>query len=322
MDSEEEPTAATDALPPPLSEDMAPGLNLPADTSIDAELNAMIAPPKTPEQIENEVRQEAFEAAAGGLLPMRPNEIRQIRERYDETQQAAKLPIYPYPRPEIAIENISLDPGSTPMVIKTALGHVTTLNVIDATGAPWPIGSIAWAGDFEIAEPAEGANMITITPLSEYAHGNISMTVVGMRTPISFTIETHREAVQYRLDARLPMAGPFAKPALIQNSGPKIEAGSDQITAVLLGTPPDSAKRLFVAGTDARTTAYDLGGEMYLRSPLTLLSPSWRASASSGDGMNVYVMKSAPVILMSDRGVMTRISISETYAEARESDLQ
>jgi Putative outer membrane core complex of type IVb secretion len=43
-----------------------------------------------------------------------------------------------------------------------------------------------------------------------------------------------------------------------------------------------------------------------VRTPLTLLSPAWNSSVSSADGMTVYEIGDAPVLLMSDNGAMIR----------------
>jgi intracellular multiplication protein IcmK len=48
----------------------------------------------------------------------------------------------------------------------------------------------------------------------------------------------------------------------------------------------------------------------YIRTPLTLLSPGWDQSVSSADGMHVYAMAFAPVVLLSDDGRMMRAYIS------------
>ncbi len=71
---------------------------------------ATASAPKTPALSETEIRDQAFGAAMTGLIPLKPAEIRQVLERYDETRQAVETPIYPYPKPELTAQNISLDP--------------------------------------------------------------------------------------------------------------------------------------------------------------------------------------------------------------------
>lgn len=49
---------------------------------------------------------------------------------------------------------------------------------------------------------------------------------------------------------------------------------------------------------------------MFIRTPLTMLSPSWEASVSSADGTTVYELgQSTPVLLMSDGGSLIRARV-------------
>lgn len=267
----------------------------------------------TPEEqaaLQEEIRTEAFDAAITGLFPLEPEQIKRALERYDETQRAAKQPVYDLPTPEISVQNVSLDPGVMPPVIKTAVGNVTTLNILDATGAPWPVQDVTWAGDYEIVEPEEGGHIIRITPLSHFARGNIVVRLLTLKTPLTLTLETGRDVVQYRVDARIPEYGPFANAPLMQG-GTSLVAGNSELTAILDGVAPAGAVKLHVSGVDGRTTAYSLGGTTYVRTPLTLLSPAWQSSVSSADGMNVYALSSAPVILLSDGGEFQRAVLRE-----------
>ncbi len=294
----------------------APGLQLPSDSGAGAgSSNPFAQGPvevtKSPEQIESEIRTKAFNAAITGLIPLNPGEIRKLLERYDQTRQAVETPIYPYPKPEIVTQDISQDPGSLPAVLKLATGHVTVVNFVDASGAPWPIQDISWAGNFEIIKTEPGGHRVTISPMSDFAYGNLSVQLLGMKTGVSFTLETQRDKVYYRFDARLPEDGPNAKPSLISVSGPTLSAGGGVMNAVLEGVPPQGGDKLNVEGVDGRTTAYVVNKITYVRTPLTLLSPSWTASVSSADGMNVYSLKNASVLLLSDKGEVVRARLSE-----------
>lgn len=286
--------------------DAAPG----ADMSLDGE-NQTFDFEKSEEQLQEETRQQAFDAALQGLMPLRPDEIRALLERFDRTQESVELPVYPAPRPEVAVETIPLDPGAKPAVIKLAYGHVTTVNVLDVSGSPWPIQDISWAGNFEVIEAAseEGSHILRITPQSEFATGNMSIRLLTLQTPVIISLETSRELVHYRFDALIPEYGPMAETPLIE-SGISTTAGDADIASVLQGVVPNKAERLAVSGVDGRTSAYKLKGNTYVRTPLTLLSPSWSASASSADGMHVYAIKNAPVLLLSDNGKMVRAKLS------------
>ena len=294
----------------------SPGMELPVDSLLPGSVGVAgtaAVPEKTPEEIESEIREDAFNAALTGILPLEPHEIRKVLKRYDQTQEASEIPIYDYPEPQVVVKNVSLDPGVSPVEIKVATGHVTTLNVVDISGAPWPIQDVTWAGNFEIVQPETGGHVIRITPMSEFAYGNISIRMLELKTPITFVLRAHRDEVYYRIDARLPQYGPLATPPII-DGGITIAAGNPSMTAVLDGVPPDQARKMEVTGVDGRTTAFNYNGMVYVRTPLTLLSPAWSGSIKSADGMNVYTLEKAPVLLLSDQGRMVRARLSEKDA--------
>ncbi len=315
-----------DALPSPgLQPLRAPGLELSAkeeeSTGGDEFANPfeppVQGPQKTPEEVEVEIRTQSFNAALTGLLPMRPQEVRKLLEHFDKTKQAVEVPVFPYPEPEVVVETVSLDPGAMPPEIKLATGHVTTLNILDVTGAPWPIQDISWAGNFEVVQPEAGGHVVRISPMAEFAYGNISIRLLKLKTPISFVLKVHRDKVQYRFDARIPEYGPYAQPPLI-DGGLTLVAGDALLNNILDGVPPEGAIRLKVSGADSRTSAYLYNDVTYVRTPLTMLSPGWSSSASSADGMNAYTMVNAPVLLLSDGGKMVRARLSEKDDGAEE----
>lgn len=261
------------------------------------------------EEVES-IRTEAIDAALTGLFPLKPEEIELLLKRYDDTERASQTPPYAQPKPEISVQTISLDPGVSPPAIKTAVGNVTTVNILDMTGAPWPVQDITWAGDFEIIQPEEGGHIIRITPMAKFAMGNMSVRLLTLKTPITFALRAERDSVHYRVDARIPEYGPFAEPQLI-DGGAQLVAGSPTLTSILDGVAPTGAEKLDVSGVDGRTTAYRLGAKTYVRTPLTLLSPAWESSVSSADGMNVYALTDTPVLLLSDQGTFQRAKLKE-----------
>jgi intracellular multiplication protein IcmK len=278
---------------------------------------------KTPEEIEEELRKEAFDASVEGILPLRPGEIRELLRRFDETQKAVEKPVNTPPEPKVVVETVSIDPGTQPTVVKVSHGYVTTINFVDQTGAPWPIEDMTWAGDFEVIDnnQNEASHFVRIAPQSTFAYGNISIHMLSLQTPIILTLESDPAEVYYRFDAIVPEAGPMAKVPLIE-SGMTTVAGDVSMTNILEGVVPANATRLNVSGVDGRTTAYKFNGMTYLRTPMNLLSPAWVSSARSADGMRVYALNSAPVILLSNKGKMVRARLSERATNPLESITQ
>lgn len=258
---------------------------------------------------ERKMNERAFNSAQKGLFPLTPEQIKQIMSKAEETQNASVPPSYGQPEPEIAVNTISLDPGATPPEIQVAVGYVTTLTILDATGQPWPIIDIGVGGNFDIPTPENGGHMVRITPMSRFGYGNLSVRLKDLTTPVTFRLSAGNDVVHYRYDARIPANGPNARTSLIQKS--KLTAGDDVIMAVLDNAAPAGSKKLKVSGTDVRTSAFKVGERTFVRTPLSMLSPSWDASVSSADGMTVYEVGDTPVLLLSDNGNMIRVRLTE-----------
>ena len=266
---------------------------------------------KSEAELVEEIRREAFDAAITGLFPMSPDQIQGLLKVYDKTQRATQEPVHGIPEAKINVATLALDPGVPPMVLKTAVGYVSTINILDITGAPWPVQDVTWAGDFEVTEPEEGGHVIRIIPLKQAAYGNMSIRLLTLKTPISIMLKTSTDEVQYRVDARIPEYGPFAQAPLIAGGLERV-AGNAVITSILDGVAPADATKLRVSGVDGRTTAYNINGMVYVRTPLSLLSPGWEQSVSSADGMNVYALNETPVLLLSDRGEFLRANLASS----------
>ena len=319
--AEAAPAAATPGGAPPAGADAANPLGPAGDLPLGAAPGAAAgAAPQTPEELQAMMEQEAsdqqkkleeatFDMALKQLLPLSPQQIRTTLDKFRESREAAETPLT-VPEPRTEVQTASLDPTAEPLIARMAPGNVTTLTFLDATGAPWPIQDMSWAGAFSIQAAEPGSNLVRITPTTAHGVGNISIRLVDMVTPLVMRLTTGIDWVHYRLDVRIPKPGPLAKTPLIEYGGLKTVAGKDeQMVSVLDGTPPTGAEKLKVDGVDGRTTAYQMSGRVYLRTPLTLLSPGWDASVSSADGVNVYAFNSAPVVLLSDDGRMVKAHI-------------
>jgi intracellular multiplication protein IcmK len=295
--------------------------NLPVSGTLPATADALALGMQTPEEVQaqmeldteeqkKKLEKQTFEEALKMLLPLSPEQIIKVLDNFKQSREASETPIAT-PSPRIEVQTVSLDPSQEPPTIKTSPGRVTTLTVLDATGAPWPIQDVSWGGKFEITPPEEGGHIVRITPMTAHGAGNISIRLVDLITPVTFSIQTGLDEVHYRFDARIPKNGPLAKTPLIEYGGLNTVAGGDEnLVQMLDGTPPGSAEKLVVEGTDGRTSAWRASGHIYLRTPLTLLSPAWDSSVSSADGTNVYTMNDTPVILLSDQGKMVRAHIA------------
>jgi intracellular multiplication protein IcmK len=305
------------------SNDNGKGIALPApppSTSIaldasqlaaQAEEAAMQAQAKA-EIVQNKREQEhmakSYDRASAGLIPLTSDQVREFMRKAESNQAAAVPPATGTPKAQVRLATLPLDPGVEPPQVNLVAGYVTTITIVDASGATWPITDVGVGGSFEVTPTTSGSHVVRIMPLTRYGAGNLSVLLKDLPTPIIFRLAVGGPTVDMRYDARIPKLGPNARPPLIDR--PKLEAGDKDIVMILDNAPPQGAKRMKVSGLDARTMVWDMGGKVFVRTPLTLLSPSWDASVASADGMKVYEIGDAPVLLMSDNGVMVRGRLS------------
>jgi intracellular multiplication protein IcmK len=280
---------------------MTPGLT-PADNSTD-QLQADLKQQELEAEREQDHVRKSFDRAEHGLLPLSTDQIREFMRQLENTQRASQPPSGGPPKPEVKMTTLSLDPGVDPPQINLAAGYVTTITLVDATGEPWPIADVGVGGNFEVSPTQAGTHVVRVMPLTRITTGNLSILLKDLKTPIIFRLASGGPTIDMRYDARVPKLGPNAKVPLINRP---LEAGSEAIMLVLDNAPPAGAHRMKVNGVDERTMAWMLDDHVYVRTPLTLLSPAWDASVSSADGTTVYEIGDAPVLLMSDNGAMVR----------------
>lgn len=240
----------------------------------------------------------AFQSAIQQQFPLSEEQIKLLKQLYDEKQRAAAAPLN-VPTPTVSSQTVSLSPGSTPPVIKMATGYVSSVVFVDETGQPWPIYS------YSIGNPSaydiqwdKTSNILLIQGMKSYQFGNMAIRLVDLDTPVMLTLVSDQNAVDYRIDLRVQGRGPNAQAPLIGGTIP--EKANDILLALLDGVPPPGSERLKITGGKAE--AWMINNELYLRTPLTLLSPGWQATMSSIDGTRVYQLKPAPLILTSHQG--------------------
>lgn len=264
-----------------------------------------------------EYNRKSFKSASEGLLPLSPEQVRTFMKKLEATQESAQPPSGGAPKGEVKVVGLSLDPGGEPPQVNLAAGYVTTIALIDQTGEPWPIMDVGVGGNFEVTPTQAGSHVVRVVPLTRYGNGNLSILLKDLSTPIIFRLNAGGSAFHMRFDARVPELGPMAKTPLIQYRRPGPVAGDAVLSMLLENAPPKEAKRVRIGGVDARTMAWQMGERLYVRTPLSLLSPAWNASVSSSDGMTVYEIGNAPVLLMSDNGAMIRARLLREEANEK-----
>ena len=299
---------SSDAIAPPPLAAMTPSPEQVAAQAEREALQAQAAAEAAKTKREEEHNRKSFERAEGGLFPLTGEQIRSLMQKVEDTQAASVAPAAGPPKGEVRIVNLALDPGAAPPQINLVSNYVTTIDILDSTGAPWPILDVGIGGSFEVSPTQAGSHVVRIMPLTRFGNGNLSLLLKDLPTPVIFRLAAGGPTVDLRYEVRVPKFGPNAKVPLV-NYPQKLTAGDDTIMSILQNNPPSSAKRMRISGLDPRTMAWSSGIHVYVRTPLTLLSPAWNASVASADGTTVYEIGDAPVLLLSDNGAVVRAKL-------------
>lgn len=295
------PGQQTPGIPPQGASSMGQNqIQAPVSTQAQAQVQQTAAnqPQAAPPPPPVDINQAAFVETTNTLLPMSPDQIRSLHALFDETQRAASEGPGIPPLPTSTAVQVRLEPGATPPVIRLSAGIVTSLVLVDSTGAAWPIKaySIGNPKAFNIQwEPK--SNLLLIQSLTVSKTGNLAIVLSGLNTPIMVTLMSGQKAVDYRVDLRIPGFGPNAKPSIEGLPGTE----SPYLLDVLNGVPPPGSKKLVLPNCIS-CELWALGKRFFLRTRFTLLSPAWISKMSSPDGTNAYELNQTPVLLLSEHG--------------------
>lgn len=259
----------------------------------------------TPDDIQ-QARDKAFDTMTTNALPMSTEQIRKLRGLFAQSQRAASAyPVAP-PKAIISSQNVSLEPGATPPIIRLGQGFVTSVLFVDSTGAAWPIAS------YDIGNPSayniqwdKTSNILMMQSITQFTMGNLAIQLKGLSTPIMITIVPGQPVVDYRLEMRVQGLGPNAKPD-VGNGLP--DAANGSLINLLDGIPPEKAKQLSIPNSNSQ--AWQVGKDkIYLRTRLTLLSPAWVSKMTSADGMHAYEIPKTSSLLVSNQGQIYNLQI-------------
>ena len=262
------------------------------------------------------LNQESFADVPSSLFSLSRDQIHELRRLYNENQQAGAFTGDVPSRPTSSSVMVDLKPGATPPVIRLAAGYVSSVVFYDQSGAPWPIQSydvgnpsvfnIHWSPSTPDTEKS-GQNMgntLLMQSMSMYREGNLAVILRGLNTPIMLTLVPGQKAVDYRADMHVPRNGPYARPTV--SSLPAVS--SPVLLDLVNHIPPAKSKSLTVTGGAGE--AWLLGGSMFVRTSLIIISPSWIATMSGADGsVHAYEMKPTSVLLAVENGQTVQLKI-------------
>lgn len=253
---------------------------------------------------------EVFQDALNGVSPLSPGQITQTRQRIEEVDKASNGPLAPV-QPITRSVALSLKSGERPAVIKVSPGWISTLTFSDVTGQPWPVLSVTNGNPnayrVQSSGPQDSTNIITISAIQGHIPSNIAITLVGAKVPILMTLDPSPSTVDFRVDAQVDERGPNAAYNMMTTDSLAATNDSNMLS-FLDGVPPDNAKKLKTSSRSVQAWRFD--DMVYVRTSSTVLSPAHISKSSNASGVNVYVMKEAPVLMISNAGQTAFVNIS------------
>ena len=277
--------------------------------------------------------------AIQNAIPLTPGMITALANRYQANQQAEEQAGTALAEPASREVNVSFAPGVAISIINTVKGYPTAVSFFDGTGQPWPVewdtnsdpaavptgndcnvqqnggggggGPSVEAIGFLVCTPAKGSNVLEITPMSVAPRGGLVVSLQGAPKPLTFLLMSGTATYDADLSVHVAGDGPNAQVATIDPEQVAPDTGAPFLTGMLEGVPPADATPLSVEGVSPEDLrAWKLGGNVYLRTVDTLLSPEWTASESEA-GTTVYAVPDTPVVLLSVNGQTVSAELKE-----------
>lgn len=265
---------------------------------------------------------QAFHETVKAAMPLTPAQIAALREAINANRQAEEAPLSPA-TPRIETINARLGVGNPPS-ISVQSGYVSTLNVVDAYGRPWPIVRYS-VGNPKAFTVAIAGNSAAISDLQPYAQSDLALYLKGEAVPLMVALNPGASGpdgggvVDYAVRLRVNAAEP-GLPAPVGG----MQGGADYTNTLLSlvqGVPPAGAKKLRVLGDPARVTAWTWegprGSRLLLRAPGTIIAPAWIATMQGAAGIQSWVLPNVRVVTLSRHGEPELIQLQQYQWEDR-----
>ncbi|ELQ6863950.1 conjugal transfer protein TraN, partial [Salmonella enterica] len=171
-----------------------------------------------------------------------PDEIRSLRGIMSENERAISAPVTSVV-PRISTLTVSLSPGASLPLVRTAMNNLSVVTFTDINGTPWSQSDPPYNPAPRLFDVQYNANMVTITPLRPWVSGNVSVYLKGLSVPVILNVtsgetdtRTTSQEMDSRLDLRIPREGPGS--SVLATPEDKIALHDRTLQAFLDGVPP------------------------------------------------------------------------------------
>lgn len=142
----------------------------------------------------------AYDRAQATISPLTPDEIRQLRAQQTEQNRALATPgITAVPR--ISAQTVSLQPGASLPLVRTAVNWPATVSFIDSTGAPRKIlgEPVSGSADIEV-KWIPGMSFMVITAKRDFVNTLVTVGLEGLPVPIQISVMSGEADTAKNLD--------------------------------------------------------------------------------------------------------------------------
>ncbi|WP_170137180.1 DotH/IcmK family type IV secretion protein [Cysteiniphilum sp. SYW-8] len=244
-----------------------------------------------------------------------PSDIIEQRRYQSQIEQAKAISLTPVN----GGNRVSVYSESKQLVIYTAFHQVSSLQIVDEYGNPYPITySVLGNPDaFKVDKaPDQNKNTLFIQPNKESVPPtNMLVTLAGYPQVISLQIIESKENYDQRFILRMPVTSPTAPK---QDVGEQKIVLSDLDLMFSIGAPPKDAT--YHDANIPNTDIWTYKGEMYLKTRYDLTYPNFQKRIpSNGTGYILYILKPTSMVMLAINGVAQQYIVPQiqdkTYDE-------
>ncbi len=255
----------------------------------------------------------ALNALLSQLYNLSPEQIKKAIEAHNQSNNAIMQ--NPHPQALSHVIPITTAPGQAPQQIVVTPGFDTMINIIDATGQPWPIAQVSGGNKnslkVDALEQHAFKNVIRLNALQSVGSSNVSFSLVDL--PITLSVEIINTVDRYYPTAilQLDRRGPQAKqtPSLTVQTA-AIDPFLDHVVLGEKGN--DQFERL--DSSDPNVLAWKYKKYLYVRTTYHPTNPIPRGIKHGASGYVAYRMAYIPVLIMTDdNGLEKRIKLAQRH---------
>lgn len=245
----------------------------------------VIATPK----MEQDLNRRKVQAAVGDLQSrqIQDKEVKRLKQINLDTMKAKATPYEQVPNAGTRTTMLNLAPGAKLPTIYVGSGHLTSLVFSDLNGEPWMIERVSLnksiLNDGGANASGNPTNILNLEPLQAIAYSNVNIVLKGLPTPVIFNVVGGNKQIDVRLDVKVPGRNPDSTGTTYSQTMPSLD---ESMPYFLDGVPPASAKKIKVTGPAVE--AWEMKGQLYIRTTADVQYPAYHSSAKSTSGHAVY----------------------------------